>query len=782
MKTIRTPLPGPDVPTGRSGTHLTHWGAFRAQTDGIRLQSVQPWSGDSDPRELIHNVQSAQHHATRVRRPAVREGWLRKGPGPTVRGEEAFVEVSWEHALELVSSELARVYRDFGSCAVYGGSYGWASAGRFHHAQSQLHRFLNTLGGYVRSVGDYSHGASAVLLPHVIGGIMDVRLNQTSWEVIAGHTELFVAFGGLSWAHSAVSAGGPSDHPARNAVIAARRRGCRFVSLSPLADDTFPEAEAEWLAPVPGTDAALMLALAYVLDNEQLVDQAFLERYTVGYGKFIAYVRGDVDGQPKTPEWAAQLTRIPARRIHDLAVAMATSRTLINVTWSLQRQPHGEQPLWLGVVLASMLGQLGLPGGGFAHAYGSSADAGLPKPVARAPSLPQGHNAEKAFIPVARIADMLLRPGDSFSFDGQQLTYPKVELVYWLGGNPFHHHQDLARVRRAFGRPATVIVHEQFWTSTARHADIVLPATMTVERDDFGIGRNDSRLFPMRQLTAPVGEARDDYEIFAALSTRLGRGDQFTEGRDVPQWLHHLYEDWRRALTRSGHSIVDFETFWNEEYMELPVIDKRQVLLRDFRSDPVRHKLSTPSGRIEIFSEVIDGFGYADCPGHPTWIEPPEWLGNKEAKFGLHLLANNPPMRLHSQLDAGDVSQKTKIQSREPARMNPVDAAARGLEDGQIIRLYNDRGSCLAGLRVSDAVMPGVIQLSTGAHYDPDPDDPSFCRHGNPNVLTADRPTSRLSQATAGSHALVEVTRFEGEPPALTIDRPPRLIGPETQE
>jgi biotin/methionine sulfoxide reductase len=282
----------------------------------------------------------------------------------------------------------------------------------------------------------------------------------------------------------------------------------------------------------------------------------------------------------------------------------------------------------------------------------------------------------------------------------------------------------------------------------------------------------------MRALTAPPGSARDDYDIFAAIADKLGRGDAFTEKRDTMGWLRHLYEAWRNRLGERGVDVVDFDTFWETEKIEIPIIEPRQVLFSDFRNDPEMHPLATPSGKIEIFSSTIAGFGYADCPGHPVWIEPDEWLGSP-GPYPLHLIANQPKTKLHSQLDIGATSQKSKIQGREPIRMNPDDAAARGLEDGQVVLVRNDRGSCLAGLAISDSLRRGVVQLSAGAWYDPAPDDPSFCRHGNPNVLTADRPSSSLSQATTAQHALVEVEAWTGEIPDLTVTAPPVLIREE---
>jgi biotin/methionine sulfoxide reductase len=773
--------------------HLTHWGTFEATSDGERLTGVRPWHGDPEPMPLIGNVASAQHHPARIDRPHVREGWLEHGSGApgraakgraakggaaTGRGDEPFVPVSWDTALDLLSGELRRVYTGHGAEAVYGGSYGWASAGRFHHAQSQVHRFLNCLGGYVRHVNSYSLGTSTVLLPYVIADVTVLQTHATAKSVIAEHSELVVAFGGVSPKNAAVSPGGVSRHNIRGWMSAARARGCRFVSVSPLRDDTPAEAQAEWIAPRPGTDAALMLALAQTLDAERLADTAFLDRYTVGFPKFARYLRGADDGVVKDPAWAEAITGVPAARIRELAHEMAAARTMVTVSWSLQRARHGEQPLWLGVVLAAMLGQIGLPGGGFGHGYGSAALVGEPAPQVGLPRLRQGRNGVSTYIPVARIADMLLNPGASYDYNGERLTYPDIRLVYWAGGNPFHHHQDLARLREAFGRPETVVVHDSFWTATARHADIVLPATMSIERDDFGSGQNDRMFFPMPALTRPHGEARDDYAIFSDLAERLGVGKDFTEGRTALEWLRHLYDDWRdsrASLDSPGRaSVPEFDSFWAGEGIELPVADEPQVAFADFRADPDQHPLTTPTGKIEVFSSTIDSYGYPDCPGHPVWLEPEEWLGAAVAgRFGLQLVANQPKSRLHSQLDVGAHSQSVKIAGREPVRMNPGDAEARGLRDGDLVRIFNDRGACLAGLSVSEAVRPGVAQLSTGAWYDPDPADPGFCRHGNPNVLTADRPSSALSQGCTGQLALVEIEAYRDAAPELAVNRPP---------
>ena len=371
---------------------------------------------------------------------------------------------------------------------------------------------------------------------------------------------------------------------------------------------------------------------------------------------------------------------------------------------------------------------------------------------------------------------MLLQPGEPFDFDGRRLVYPRIRLVYWCGGNPFHHHQDLARLRRAFATPDTIVVHDAFWTPMARHADVVLPATMTLERNDIGGSPNDARLIAMRQAVAPWGEARSEFATFADLAERLGIARRFTEDRDEMAWLRHLYAGWRARVTDDSGAVPPFDEFWAVGFLEVPGVDDDLVLFKQFRADPEGKPLGTPSGRIEIFSATIDGFGYADCPGHPTWLAPTEWLGAPLAgRYPLHLVANNPTARLHSQLDVGAVSQATKVQGREPIRIHPVDAAARAIASGDVVRVFNDRGSCLAGAVVTDVVRPRVVQLSTGAWYDPlDPADPdAMCVHGNPNVLTFDRGTSKLAQGCSGQHALVDVERWTGPLPPIRAYEPP---------
>jgi len=309
----------------------------------------------------------------------------------------------------------------------------------------------------------------------------------------------------------------------------------------------------------------------------------------------------------------------------------------------------------------------------------------------------------------------------------------------------------------------------------ARHADIVLPCTTPMERNDIVSGLFDNMILASRQVAAPFGEARNDHDIFAALAERLGFRDAFTENRTEMEWLRHLYETTRRQMQERGTTLPQFEAFWEAGYVENPPLPK-PVMLAALRADPGANPLKTPSGKVEIYSETIASFGYDDCPGHAIWLEPAEWLGSPlTERYPLHLISNQPRTRLHSQLDNGVTSLESKIKGREPVTMHPQDAAVRGLRDGDIVRVFNERGACLAGLIVSDGVRPGVIQLATGAWYDPQHtgEGASMDKHGNPNMLTIDKGTSKLAQGPIAHTALVEVERFAGELPPITVHQAP---------
>ncbi len=758
----------------------SHWGTYRAKVHNGRVEELLGFERDADPSVIGSGIIDVQDGPTRIDAPMVRKSWLDGGPGcqSELRGVDPFVEVSWDTAYNLVSCELDRVRTQHGNQSIFGGSYGWASAGRFHHAQSQLHRFLNCIGGYTRSKFTYSFAAAEAMVPHILGSFRAFLDTCTSWESIRKNTKLVVAFGGMPIKNGQISQGGTGNHLQRDGLLGAAAAKIHFVNISPLRSDLLEEVGGDWLAIRPNTDVALILGIAHTLEVEGLSDRGFLNRYTEGFDKFLPYLMGQSDEVAKTADWAADITDIPAETIRQLARRMASERTMISVSWSLTRQDHGEQPFWAAIMLASMLGQIGLPGGGFGFGYSAMNYIGSQHTIIPGASFPQGQNAIESLIPVARITDLLLHGGEHFDFNGIRYKYPETKLVYWAGGNPFHHHQDLNLLMDAWHKPETIIAHEWCWNSLAKRADIVLPCTTTLERQDIAMTPRDPYVISMAKLTEPNGQARDDYDIFAGIAERMGVGDAFTEGRSKLEWQRWIYEQTQDNARAVKIDMPNYETFLKDGWFKLSDPVKQIVMLENFRDDPISNPLDTPSGRIEIFSETVANFRYDDCPGHPTWQEPYEWLGCVDARWPLHLISNQPKDKLHSQLDHGQVSSAKKVNFREPIHINPSDAADRDLRNGDVVQVNNSRGACLAGVVIDNALREGVVQMSTGAWYDPeDPSKPnSLCKHGNPNVLTRDKGTSKLGQGPTAHTCMVNVSLYKKVPPRVTAHEPPEIL------
>ncbi|WP_439578450.1 molybdopterin-dependent oxidoreductase [Elioraea sp.] len=758
--------------------HSSHWGAFDALVEDGRVTAVRPFARDRFPGSLIESVPDIIHAPCRIDRPYVRKGWLAGQRAGHLRGGDPFVPVDWDTAIRLVAGELDRVRQAHGNTAIFGGSYGWSSAGRFHHARTQLHRCLNALGGCTGQLTNYSYAAGMTLMPHIVGTNDCITGPATDWPSIIANARVLLCFGGLPLKNGEVCSGGAGEGQYRRWLREAGAAGLRIVNVSPLRQDTPDFLRAQWLPIRPGTDTALMLAMAHVIVTEGREDKDVLATHCVGWPTLRAYILGESDGLPKTPEWAAPITGVSAETIVELARAIATEPTMITSAWSIQRQDFGEQPYWMTVALAAITGGIGKPGTGFTFGYGSINGVGNPRHDLPVPALSAGRNPTGLFIPVARVTDMLEKPGDICEYNGKRITYPDTKLIYWAGGNPFHHHQDLNRLLRAWARAETIVVHEPWWTALARHADIVLPATTTLERNDIGASSRDRFVMAMKQAVPAQGQARNDVAIFADICDALGVRERYTEQRDEGAWLRHLYDTERAGWTAAGVETPDFDGFWDAGHLEFTPPERPFVLFEGFREDPYAEPLNTPSGKVELYSETIAGFGYDDCPGHPVWMEPREWLGAPEAaRFPLHLLSFQPATRLHGQLDQGRVSLASKVAGREPILIGPVDATARGIETGDVVRIFNDRGACLGGAVVTEGVRPGVVAMATGAWLDPlEPGAPgALCVHGNPNVLTRDEGTSRLGQGPVAQSCLVEIERWTEPVPPVRVHTPPPI-------
>ncbi|EBK2701146.1 TPA: trimethylamine-N-oxide reductase TorA [Salmonella enterica subsp. salamae serovar 1,4,12,[27]:b:[e,n,x]] len=767
----------------------SHYGAFEAKVMNGEWVATRPFKHDKYPCDMLNAVREVVYNPSRVRYPMVRLDWLRQREKSDrrQRGDNRFVRVSWDRALDLFYEELERVQKTYGSSGVFTGLADWQMVGKYHKAGGAMDRGLGLHGSYVTTVGDYSAAAAQVILPHVIGSL-EVYEQQTSLPLVIEHSQTIVLWGCDPIKNLQIEFLVP-DHDAfgywAQIKEAVKQGKIRVISVDPVRSKTQNYLNCEQLSLRPQTDVALMLGVAHTLYVEKRYDVNFINDYTVGFEQFLPYLLGTTDKQPKDAQWAAEICGLSAENIRDFARVLVNGRTQFMGGWCVQRMHHGEQYPWMLVVLASMVGQIGLPGGGvgFGWHYNGGGTVTSAGPVlsglgsiANPPAAkykPDFRGASE-HIPTSRIVDCLLAPGKKIAFNGETLIYPDIKMAIYSAANPFHAQQDRNRMIEAWGKLETVVVLDHQWTASCRFADIVLPVTTRFERNDieqFGTHSNKG-LMALHQVVKPQFEARHDFDIFAGLCKRFDREAAYRENRDEMQWINAIYDEGVKTGAALGVTLPDFDSFWQGEgYIEYPA-GQPWVRHSEFREQPDLNPLGTPSGLIEIFSKTIAGFGYADCPGHPVWMEPFERSHSKTTtKYPLHLQSCHPDKRLHSQLCSSDAFRKTyAVAGREPLYMCEQDARARGLKAGDIARVFNDRGQVLAGVVISADYVPGVIRIHEGAWYSPQKGGKAgtLCTYGDPNVLSADVATSQLAQGPSAHTVLVEVERYQPQAPDVT--------------
>lgn len=768
-----------------------HWGILKLGIKNGKVISSQ----NAIPKNTLNPLQTVTgdliYADSRVLYPMVRKSYLENpnSPKPELRGKDEWVRVKYEDAIKLVANELKKTYKDKGASAVFGGSYGWYSPGRMHNARILLQRFLGMAGGYVGSIGDYSTGASQVIMPHIVG-TLEVYEQQTSWEYVLSESKIIVLWGMNPFATLRVAWGIPDGKGIEYFKKLAKAKGKKIIHIDPIFNESAKELKAEWIAPRPNTDVALMLGIAHTMYATGKYDKDFVETYTEGFDKFVEYLTGKKDGVAKDAKWASKISGVSEKTIKQLAKDFFGNRTMLMSGWGMQRAHHGEQPHWMLVTLASMIGQIGLPGGGFGLSYHYSgggvatAKAAIPSGMTASATTDESRGSEwlatsaKFNIPVARIADALLNPGKTIDDNGKKITYPDMDFVYWCGGNPFVHHQDTNTLKKAFQKPRTFVVNEIYWTPTARMADIVLPATSTYERNDIAMTGDYSNLnlVPMKQAVEKQGESRDDYQIFCDLAEEFDILDKYSEGKSEMAWLEEFYNvALKQAKSQNIPLPASFKEFWSANKVinfEVPYENTEFVRFKDFRDDPILNPLGTPSGKIEIYSTTIEKMKYDDCHAHPAWFEPAEWLLMKEKSAEFHLISTHPVDRLHSQLNNTSLRKKYAVNGREPIYINTKDAKRKGIKKGDIVRVFNKRGEVLAGAVITNDIKEGVVRLPEGAWYDPN--SKGLCRNGSANVLTLDIPTSKLANGNIAHTALVNIEKYKGKAEAVEVFKAPK--------
>jgi anaerobic dimethyl sulfoxide reductase subunit A len=535
----------------------------------------------------------------------------------------------------------------------------------------------------------------------------------------------------------------------------AREQGIPVVAIDPRFTDTAAILADQWIPIRPGTDTAMLIAMAHVIITEGLQDQAFIDRHTVGFDRYRDYVLGREDGAPKAPQWAEAITGVPAATIADLARQYATSKpAALFAGWGPARSALGEQYSRAANVLTAITGNIGVPGGyaaGFMRAYSSRAshrprgaprvenpvEAGAPPRKNSLHKLRGGTNPNSHRIHYNKVYDAILR--------GRAGGYPAdIKLLYVAAGNIINQHANTRRGVEAFKSRSLefIVVQDQFMTPTARLADVVLPANTFMERSDLAPPWLGSPYYIyLNKAIDSLYETRSDVEICRELSVKLGIPWAFGEANE---------EDMLRGIAAGRNDIDDFEAMKREGVLKIRGLEPT-ISFKEQVQDPENHPFPTLSGKIEIYCEHIAEMNDPMIPPIPKYISPPENYDDPlAAKYPLQLITTHPKGRTHSSL-----SMVPWLKEAEPhaAWINSADAAARGISDGDLVDVFNDRGRIRIPAKVTERIMPGVVNVSEGSWYDPDED--GVDRGGCANVLTDD--VVSPGGATVANTVLVQV-------------------------
>ncbi|MCC7449320.1 MAG: molybdopterin-dependent oxidoreductase [Anaerolineae bacterium] len=654
------------------------------------------------------------------------------------RGEGKFERISWDEAATLAATKLKDVIDKYGNMGVHlvagsGGGSGTMGTGT-------AARLLNLLGGYITTYNNYSWACTQKLTPYVYGTEV-VGSTRNGWL----QSKLILMWG---WNPGEMIDGTNTMWYVKEA----RKRGAKTIVIDPRLSMSGVGLADEWIPIKPGTDAAMMSAMAYVIITENMVDQAFLDKYVVGFDEahmpegvpagnsYKEYILGTVDKQPKTPEWAEAITGVPRETIIKLAREFGSVKpAMLYQGYGIQRRAYGESVVFAGISLAVITGNAGVLGG---HASGMAAEPVGPVGGGFA----TGKNAVTAMVPRYKWHELMYRATEMTPADDGVVGLPKdmtklptnVKFLWEVAGQSIlNQHGNINLVASKLADESLVefiIVQDQFMTPSAKYADLLLPACTWMETD--GIAKNwkhGSTTINMPKVIEPMYESKSDYQIAALIADKLGLKDKYTEGKNEADWV----KAWIKEGQDKDPNFPSYEEFVKKGYYQRTygkVVDP----IKDFRADPEKNKLKTPSGKIEIFSKTLFDMNKPDTiPAVAKYI--PEWEGVGDPlmeKYPLQGITHHYMQRVHSTHDQLDWYEEAWPQR---AAINNLDAAARGIVDGDKIRIFNDRGQMIIPCRVTPRVMPGVIDIPQGAWWTPD--EKGIDRRGAVNVLTSSRAT-----------------------------------------
>ncbi len=670
------------------------------------------------------------YHPDRLKYPMKRVG---------ERGEKKYERISWDEAMDTIVRELTRVKENYGPNSIFFTAAGHLGA---LHTAGALAKTLAMFGGYTTIYGNISSEGAVYAVMSSYG---DVMVGHSREDL--QNSKLIIMLG---WDPVRMISGTDCIYN----LTKAKEKGIRIISIDPRFTHTGATFADEWIPIIPGTDVALMVGLANVIIKENLQDQAFIDKYSVGFEVFKDYVLGKEDGIDKTPEWASKICGIPAKRIESLAREYATTKpACLMDCQGPARAAMGEQYNRAAITLTTITGNVGKSGGSacgglmgipYGHMFRSAGIPGVKNPAeAGGPSIRGTLDLNLRLvrrIHTNKIFDAFL--------EGTAGGYPAdIKAAWFAGGNIMTQRGNTNKGDRALKSLEFTVGQDLFLTPTMRYCDIVLPVSSFAEKNDL------TRPWPSgpyltyaNQAIEPLEECKTDWEIGNLLAEKLGF-EKFNEF-DEDQWLRIFIEN----NPEYKKFIKDYDTFKKDGIYRIDM-EEPYVAFRQQIEDPEHFKFNTPSGKIEIFSQRLADLNDPKIPPVPKYVPSVEDRNDPLLeKYPLQLLSPHPRVRAHSTLQNVDW-----LMEAEPhvVWINPVDAEARGIRHGDEVYVFNDRGKLAIKTWVTKRIIPGVVSIYEGAYYEPD--ENGICRGGCVNVLTND--TYSPGGAAALKSALVQVTR-----------------------
>jgi len=667
------------------------------------------------------------------------------------RGEGRFKRISWEKAISIIAGEMKRIKESYGPEAILECNYS-GSTGVVLHATiwGANYHLLSCFGGRT-AFGTLTSNVGASWASRFTYGDIPYEDANSFSDIV--NAKLIILWG---------------LNPAENRfgtetfywLTQAKKKGIKIICIDPCCTDSVRALGAEWIPVKPSTDTAMLIAMAFVLLTEDIYDKDYAAKYVFGLDSYRDYVLGVADGIPKSPEWAAKITGVPADIITRLAREYASAKPAALIQgWAPGRTANGEQYHRAALALQAMTGNIGIRGGsgscGGLQYRGGKAKTSLAKLIS---TLRLKHSSRLNYggkgveIKPAKWADAVLH--------GKAGGYPSdIKMIYVVGHNILNQRQNVKKGIEAFKKVEFAVCQELFLTPTARYSDIVLPVTTNFERNDISIPWvKGCYAVYANKVIDPLWDCKSDLDIARALARKLGV-DGFEDKTDDEL----LRERFNESQLKDHLSYDEFKK------KGLLRLDKEPfIAFKERIEDPEANPFPTPSGKIEIYSLGLDGMDFnvrdfssvksdfRDIPRIPTFLPCDEIPASlKTGKYPLQLTTPHSRYRVHSQYF--NIPRLRNLYRHE-IWMNPDDAADRGIKDGDSVRVFNDRGTIAVLAKVTDRMMPGVVRCYEGAWYDPD--EEGVDRGGCVNVLIDDMLTSPAGASNFNT-CMVDVAREE---------------------